>query len=84
VNVDPSSERDLYSVKIDMRGTAPPSQPEKLFDAEALGLRVISTGARAYDVGPDGQRFVVATSRVQGEGVLTLVQNIGAWLRQSR
>ena len=75
---DPNSLRDLYSVTIDSKD-GHPSTPVKLFDADAAGYRLTLRASRAYAVARDGQRFLVPTSGVQGQAVVTAIQNVQAW-----
>jgi hypothetical protein len=81
VGDDPNSLRDLYSVRIDP-ADGRPSTPVRLFDADAAGYRITTRATRAYGVASDGQRFLVRTTGLQGDAVVTAIQHVHAWLER--
>ena len=83
VGTDPNSHRDLYTVTVNA-ADGQPSKPVMLFNADALGYSLTMRASRGYDVAPDGQRFIVRTRREQGEGVVTAIENVNAWLSRPR
>ena len=83
VGDDPNSHRDLYAVRIDA-ADGRPSAPARLFDSDAAGYRITTRASRAYAVARDGQRFLVRTTGLQGEAVVTAIQNVHAWLARGK
>ena len=84
VGDDPNSRRDFYAVRIDPDRDNPVGESELLFNASAIGLSLTFTGAPSYDVSSDGERFIVSTSGVEGTPVISVIDNVTAWIEQER
>jgi len=68
---------------VDLTSGARLGDPMQLFDAAALGLRVVIYGQRGYDVTRDGDRILVQTAGLEGTPSITLIENIQSLLNRS-
>ena len=79
---DPQGARAMCVAGIDPQSGDRTTAPRSLFDALALGLRLVTFGERGYDIAPDGSRVLLQTAGNEGRPTITLVQNVEAWLRR--
>jgi Tol biopolymer transport system component len=78
----PAENGAMCVATIDPRTGESQSTPRRLFEAAALGYRVITYGQRGYDVARDGTRVLVQKTGAKGTPAITLINNVESWLRR--
>jgi len=77
----PGANRALCFATVDLTSGARLGEPTQLFDAAALGFRVIIYSERGYDVTTDG-RILVQTAGREGTPSITFIENAKSWLKR--